>query len=675
MAEQLKIFLADLAHDYLQANFTVPYGVGLIASYLNEKFSDRVDVTLFKSTGELIDRIRDNPPDVVGLSNYSWNEGLNRLVEKRLAELAPDAVVLQGGPHIRTDNAGIREYLLDHPQVHYYAMFEGEWPTAFLIERFFEQGGTIMPNDMAESIPGLAFLRNGELVYQPYSSGKHDLDLIPSPYLNGLLDEYIEAATYQPLIETNRGCPFACTFCAWGIAALNKVRRFGTERIIREIEYISERSPSVYWQFADANFGMFERDIDIAHALKKAADTTRLQKVLVNWAKNSSRFCVEIQHILKGISDPLVAVQSTDPEVLAAIKRGNIKMSTMTDLLEQGEKDGIPFSTDVLTCLPGETYESHLETLRTVFKMGFAYFNIGQIRMLPGSEMENDETREKFALKTQYRLISGGYGIYDGEPVVEYEESVVSSSTMTREDVYQIRIIHFFAWAIWNSGLGQPLLRWMHVNENVNPLDALLGLIESKANPALNELRDSYVREIRSEWFDSKEDLIEHFTKNIDGLLDTDYVKINLKFLARILLDRNLARQVLLVLAEQSNNPVAVELVDFCLDRIFFLDTRTTEKSVTYSPAVVEALSMIYPSVEPDSPATCQFSVTQAFFDMIEFEMERYDFTTNQIRNMALFLQQNGTFMMYDFRFGDALERGMLEQAVDSFDYQSQIQT
>ena len=294
-----------------------------------------------------------------------------------------------------------------------------------------------------------------------------------------MLDEFLDSPLFLPLLETNRGCPFACTFCAWGISVLNKVRKFDLDRITAEIEYVAKRSKSTHWYFTDANFGMFERDIEIAEAIRRAAEgSDYFQRLSINWAKNSSRFCTEIQNVLRGICDPLVAVQSTDPNVLKHIKRDNIRLDTMTDLVEQGRHDGIAMTTDVLAGLPEETLESHFNTLREVFAIGFQSFNVGQIRMLPGSEMETVADREKYGLKTQYRLIAGFFGIYDGEPVAEYEESVVETSTMSREDMYTLRIVHFIAWAMWNSGLAQPLLRHLFHAEGVSPLDAILSLVE-----------------------------------------------------------------------------------------------------------------------------------------------------------------------------------------------------
>ena len=213
--------------------------------------------------------------------------------------------------------------------------------------------------------------------------------------------------------------------------------------------------------------------------------------------------------------------------MLKHIKRDNIRLDTMTDLVEQGRRDGIAMTTDVLAGLPYETIESHFNTLREVFTIGFQSFNVGQIRMLPGSEMETEHDRETYGLKTQYRLIAGFFGIYDGAPIAEYEESVIATNAMSREDMYTLRTTHFLAWAMWNSGIAQPLLRYMFNVENVNPLDAILALVEETLPSDLQTFMDDYVAEARSEWFESAEELIQYFKANAKEMLENEYLKLS----------------------------------------------------------------------------------------------------------------------------------------------------
>ncbi len=676
MTSKMRILLADLAHDYTPNHFCAPLGVGFIGEHLRQKYPDSVDIRLFKSPGKLLSAIRETRPHIVGLSNYSWNQELNRLIEKRVAAEFPDTILIQGGPHIRISQEGIEQHLRDHPEVDYYMMFEGEFPTAELVGHMLSKGRLVKPRNLDITIKGIAHLAGGgeRLHYEARASQKGELAGIPSPYLTGMLDEFLDSAEYLPLLETNRGCPFACTFCAWGISAMDKVRRFDLERIVSEIEYVGDRSQASHWYFTDANFGMFERDVEIAHALRRAADKSRyLRRISINWAKNSSKYCTEIAHVLKGICDPLVAVQSTDPKVLKHIKRDNIRMSTITDLVAQSRKDKIAMTTDVLAGLPEETLTSHFNTLRDVFSIGFESFNVGQIRMLPGSEMETPEQRELYNLHTRFRLIPGSFGVYDGEAITEYEESIVETNTMSRDDMFVLRITHFLAWALWNSGLAQPLLRYMFKVEKINPLDAILQLIKGTIAGRAGELLSDYTAEAKTEWFDSAEELMTYFKTNQKTLSQDQRLKLNLKYLGRLLLDRDLAREVMLTLASESKSPVVAELVEFSLERLFFINDRRSEKKVQYSRELVHALAEVYPNVRADGPVECRFSVDEKYVRVIGMELQRFSFDDNPLRAVALTLQNYGDKMMYDFAFGDVVENTGRDVFTDSFDYADQL--
>ncbi len=53
-----------------------------------------------------------------------------------------------------------------------------------------------------------------------------DLDILPSPFLSGLFRPFEEVPDVFVTIETNRGCPYGCTFCDWGSATASRIRQF-----------------------------------------------------------------------------------------------------------------------------------------------------------------------------------------------------------------------------------------------------------------------------------------------------------------------------------------------------------------------------------------------------------------------------------------------------------------
>jgi len=491
--------------------------------------------------------------------------------------------------------------------------------------------------------------------------------------LSGILDDFLDSRQWVPILETNRGCPYACTFCVWGISALDKVRVFPLERSFQEIEYVAKRSPSPRWIFADANFGMLPRDLDLARKIREESDKYgKLKMAQVWWAKNSSKNTLEISKIFGSLTDPLAAVQSLDETVLKNIKRDNIKLNTMTDLLEQWSGENIGVTTDVLVGLPGESLESHLKTLRRVFDHGFSYVEVGNIRLLPGSEMETDECRQTYGLKTKYRLISGSYGKYDGIPVFEYEESVRSSNHITEEEMHYLRIIHFFIWVFWNLGIAKPLLKWIQSEHGKNPVDVFIELAKPGKNSILDQFIHDFDTEARNEWFDTVNDLNHYYKSNFDSLIEKGFLKLNPKYLSKLILDKALTRSLIDVLVEKYKSKISVELGNFCCDQIFFLDS-STSKECKYDEDTLNVLRMIYPHITFEGN-TCFFEQQKGIQEAINYELKKFNFETEPIRALTLTMETYRNRFLYDFSFspnGNKETSG--ELLGGSFDYHAQL--
>ena len=199
----------------------------------------------------------DNP-SVAAFAVSMWNEQLSLKVAKEVKKRFPECVIIFGGcqvPHISY------EYLTNHQFIDITVRGEGESSFLEILEALAE-------NQSLSKIPGVTHRAlDGEIIRcdEERNSSKN-LDLYPSPYLEGLYDELIlkhSHLKFQAIIETNRGCPFKCTFCYWGMGGLSRKYRFHSiERVQAEIEWIAKNKIEYVFN-ADSNFGMHRRDTEI----------------------------------------------------------------------------------------------------------------------------------------------------------------------------------------------------------------------------------------------------------------------------------------------------------------------------------------------------------------------------------------------------------------------------
>src|SRR3989344_4109966 len=316
---KVKIYLADLVHNWVgRGPFMFPINIGYLKSYLRRFHGDNLETKLFKYPGDLIKAVEQNPPEIIGLSNYAWNEDLDLKLIKYFKSKHPNIITVMGGPNINippvdldfeemhTNVAYLSPFLKSQHNLDFYIMHNGELGFLNLVNRYLESDSNL--KKMKQSpMDGVAFF-NKELNEKEAVHGMdvlmRNLAEIPSPYLTGVMDEFFNDKLI-PNIETNRGCPYPCKFCAWGPDYYQKMGIFLPDRIKEELFYIadmvSKTKKTNILCIADANFGILKQDIEYAKIIKQLFEETGYpRKVTTFWAKNKGEEVIEIARILGG---------------------------------------------------------------------------------------------------------------------------------------------------------------------------------------------------------------------------------------------------------------------------------------------------------------------------------------------------------------------------------------
>lgn len=340
---------------------------------------------------------------------------------------------------------------------------------------------------------------------------------IPSPYLDGRLDKFFDGSL-MPLIQTSRGCPFSCTFCVEGIGYYNKINRYSSEKVARELDYIGRKMAESRNEggrndlfIADSNFAMYREDIDACHELATTQKKYGWPEYInVATGKNQKERVLEASRLINGALRLSGSVQSLDPTVLDNIKRKNISAEGLMDLALSAAKIGANSYSEIISGLPGDSKQSHFQTVRTVIEAGFTNLFLFQLMLLPGSEMSTNASVEHFGMKTKYHVLPRCYGRYPvfGEEVVsaEIEQICVASNTLSFEDYLDCRFMHLTVTIFYNDGVFNTLLKFLRMN-SLSPWRWVEIMRESSVGRQLQAIYDSFLDATRRELWESPEDL------------------------------------------------------------------------------------------------------------------------------------------------------------------------
>ena len=458
----VKIWLADLTHTNEKIiSDNIPYGIGCVASFAEKILEFKNPIKLFKYPNTLNEALKnDDVPNIIGFSNYVWNCELSLVFAKKIKEQYPEIIIVFGGPNYPLTKSEQKQFLINNPQIDFYIPKEGELAftnlITFLINSNFDK------SKVKNNLRSVHSQNNNETFLTEELPRLPNLSLAPSPYLTGKLDEFFDGKLV-PLIQTNRGCPFKCTFCDEGFSYYNTVSRRERLEIDDELDYIGKKMMQVHkkngrndLRIADSNFGMFREDLATCEVLANCIKEYGWpDDILSDTGKNQQDRVLKAAEMVGGILRLKGSVQSLDPDVMKNIKRDNISSGDLMEVAIQASTEDISSVSELILCLPGETRKSHFESVFKIVDAQFSLVTIYQLGVEPGAEMFTAENLQQYGLKTGIRIMAeclGNYEIFDEKiTIAELEKICYETNAMSFDDYISCRKLHLIVSIFYNT--------------------------------------------------------------------------------------------------------------------------------------------------------------------------------------------------------------------------------
>ena len=358
---------------------------------------------------EVKDKILSFKPEWVGYTSYTANISAIKIISEKIK--ASDSHIKQfvGGVHATLD----KNLLNTLTAVDYSIQREGEEAVYALVE-----------NKDPKKIPGVISRGSGSLIFNGLAPIIKDVDGLPFPERDKLwgIPESEKKNVDVSYINTIRGCPYKCTYCASPFHWDRKTTRLRSpESVIDEMRHLKEN----YWQgtnfdySASANIGEKEslkiEDNTLVYFVddvftvnkKRVKKLLRMmidQKLGMRWKceARADHLDDEICELMAeaGCERVKIGFESGSDKILKQVQ----KLETRDEMLEGAnmlKRAGVPFSAYFMTGFPGETDEDVKQTIDFAKQIEADYYSLSVLAPYYGTELYDQLIKNGHALDKQ----------------------------------------------------------------------------------------------------------------------------------------------------------------------------------------------------------------------------------------------------------------------------------
>lgn len=318
-----------------------------------------VEFVVGARTEDVVERILVHRPRIVGLGVYVWNVAECTRVVAQLRRVAPDVVVVVGGPEVSHEVGEQAICALAHHVV----TGPGESVFARLAAQVLD-GPRPLARVIAGDSPPLAELA---LPYRLYT----DTDLR-------------ERNVY---VEASRGCPFKCEFC---LSALDRTAvPFDTGALLAELARLHARGARTF-RFVDRTFNLrVPASLAILEFFLERLERTPDDPVFAHFELVPDHLPARLRDAIRrfppGTLQLEIGIQTWNPDVQSLISRRQDDALATENLAWLREHSNAHLHVDLIAGLPGEDLASFANGFDRLVALAPHEIQVGILKRLRGA--------------------------------------------------------------------------------------------------------------------------------------------------------------------------------------------------------------------------------------------------------------------------------------------------